>query len=160
MKNLKEPFDRYAITKEGIVYSLIKREAYKMKPYLDKDGYARISLSMRDGTKKKKLISRLVYEVYGNKEIGDLVVRHMDGNKDNNHISNLEVGTVLDNNRDKQRHGTQCRGSNHGTSKLKEDEIPEIRDRSNNIKSLMAKYNISKALVDKIRAKEIWKHVK
>lgn len=160
MKNLKEPFDRYAITKEGIVYSLIKREAYKMKPYLDKDGYARISLSMRDGTKKKKLISRLVYEIYGSKEIGDLVVRHMDGNKDNNHISNLEVGTVLDNNRDKQRHGTQCRGSSHGTSKLKEDEIPEIRDRSNNIKSLMAKYNISKALVDKIRAKEIWKHVK
>ena len=131
-----------------------------MKPYLDKDGYHRVSI-MTDDTKKKKkvIISRKVYETYGDKSVQGLVVRHLDGNKNNNHISNLDVGTVLENNKDKQKHGTQCRGESSGLAKLKEKDIPFIRDRSTPIKVLMEKYSISKPLVDKIRARSIWKHI-
>ena len=159
MKKMKEPFDRYGITDNGDIYSLIKREPYLMKPYFDKDGYLRVSLSLRDGTKKKVIVSRMVYSTYGKNSVDNLVVRHIDGDKLNNHISNLKIGTVLDNNRDKQRHGTQCRGSNHGIAKLKECDIPDIRNRDIPIKKLMKKYGISKSLVDKIRAREIWKHI-
>ena len=160
MKKMNEPFSRYAIEDDGTVYSLIKREPFKMKTYLDKDGYVRVSI-MNDSFKKKQVIvSRMVYIHYGNSDYEDLVVRHKDGNKLNNHISNLEIGTVLQNNRDKQRHGTQCKGTTHGIAKLTEDSVLQIRSEPfTHIKDLMKRYNISKSTIDKIRSRESWKHI-
>ncbi len=156
MKTMKKPFDRYGIEDDGTIYSLIKREPFKMKTYLDKDGYVRVSIMTNDFKKKKVIVSRMVYIHYGNNDYEGLVVRHKDGNKLNNHISNLEIGTVLDNNRDKQRHGTQCRHENHGIAKLKVENVKEIRNSKEKASSLAVKFNVTKGRISQIKRGEGW----
>lgn len=159
MKPMNPPFERYSITEDGIVYSCIKREPSIMKPFLDKDGYHRVSIMTTDSKKKKVIISRKVYEAYGLQDAEGLVVRHMDGDKNNNHISNLEVGTVTENNRDKQRHGTQCKGEKHGRAKLSSESVLFIRSSNMSRIELASKFKVSKALIDKVINRDIWKHI-
>ena len=51
---------------------------------------------------------------------------HNDGNRFNNHLSNLRWDTPLNNTADKKKHGTQTHGENHGTAKLSDNDILEI----------------------------------
>ncbi len=161
MKMMKEPFHRYGITDDGEVFSLIKREPLKMKGTKDSYGYKVVSLrGYPCFTKQRFYVHRLVFEYFGKGFKPDLVVRHMDGSTTNNNISNLAIGTTLQNNRDKQRHGTQCMGITHGNHKLKEADVLQIRrENSTPIKELMKRYDISKATVDKIRSRDSWKHI-
>ncbi len=165
MTNLKPPYSRYAITDDGEVYSLIKREPFKMKTFNDKDGYLRVTLNTDAKKKMQVIVPRLMHEaLIGPIPLGN-VVRHIDGNNKNNHISNLTHGTVLENNRDKQRHGTQCRGETNGKSKLTEKQILYIRghDKYWGYRVKLAKelgvtiHTIEKVVTNK--PSKIWKHV-
>jgi len=130
-----------------------------MKTYLDRDGYVRVSIMTSDFKKKKVVVSRMVYIHYGKNDYEGLVVRHKDGNKLNNHISNLEIGTVLQNNRDKQRHGTQCKGITNGRHKLTEQNVLDIRKSTKPRTQLASQFCVSKALIDQVINRKIWKHI-
>jgi hypothetical protein len=52
---------------------------------------------------------------------------HWDGNRTNNHYSNLRWGTAKDNKNDSKRHGTLARGERQGLSKLTANEVLEMR---------------------------------
>ena len=56
---------------------------------VDKDGYYRVYLS-KDSKKKQFLVHRLVAEAFIDNPENHPVVNHKDGNKKNNHVSNLE----------------------------------------------------------------------
>jgi len=99
-----------------------------MKTFFDKDGYLRVTLNNDDKKKKQVIVPRLMHEaLLGTIPEGN-VVRHIDGDTKNNHVSNLTNGTVLENNHDKQRHGTQCKHENHGMTKLTKKEVEYIRN--------------------------------
>ena len=84
----------YDITEDGQVYSLMSRYGLRKKPRLLKQyttlfGYNRISLFV-DGEKRKKIAHRLVAETYIPNPDNLPCVNHIDGDKSNNNVTNLE----------------------------------------------------------------------
>ena len=89
----------YYISDEGIVYN---KEMVKLKPFLKKDGYERILLfSKKHNRRVNRSIHLLVAEAFlknGSYVTSNgLQVNHIDGNKRNNNLSNLEVVTRTEN---------------------------------------------------------------
>tara|TARA_R110002096_G_scaffold390155_1_gene584612 strand:- start:381 stop:854 length:474 start_codon:yes stop_codon:yes gene_type:complete len=87
-------FDNYLIFKEGAVFS-IKRNIF-MKTSIGKHGYCYISLC-KNGKHKTFNIHRLVALVYIPNPLNKKEVNHIDGNKLNNNIDNLEWNTPSEN---------------------------------------------------------------
>jgi len=125
-------FPDYAISDTGIIYSKAKRanrpkpkEYRPLKTWLVR-GYPSIMLQIK---KKiyKKYISRIVLETFVGRCPKGWQCRHLDGNPLNNNLNNLKWGTRSENQMDRLRHGTDHRGEKHGMSKLKKEDVFEIR---------------------------------
>lgn len=89
-KQIKD-FEEYQISNTG----LIKRNGIVLNPF-NNDGYLRILLS-NGLIKKKKLIHRLVAEAFIPNEDNKKQVNHIDLNKLNNNVKNLEWVTPKEN---------------------------------------------------------------
>lgn len=73
-------------------------------------------------------IHRFVMTAFGPPQPeGKPFVLHRDGNKYNNHISNLYWGTHRENMRDMVRHGTVSHGTHRPAAKLNPEKVAEIR---------------------------------
>ena len=80
---------KYLISENGEVFSEYKN--IFLKSSTTQHGYSSVTLSV-NGKKIRKYIHRLVAEYYlGFQEKGGRVINHIDGNKQNNNISNLEI---------------------------------------------------------------------
>lgn len=86
----------YQVSNLGRVKSLVYKNERILKPIIDKDDYFRVSLCKK-GSKTIKLIHRLVVETF----IGDIpkgmVVNHINSNRQNNFVDNLEIVTQFEN---------------------------------------------------------------
>lgn len=80
--------NKYILHEDGSVYSLIHKK-FLTQDTSNRSGYIRIALSLKDG-RQKKLLHRLVAEYFIPKVVGKNFVNHVDGDKTNNHVSNLE----------------------------------------------------------------------
>ena len=88
-------FEYYTIDKNGNVFS-IRKNKY-LKPYLDrKNGYLSVALH-KDGTHKNYRVHRLVAETFISNPSNLPQVNHIDGNKLNNNVENLEWCTSQQN---------------------------------------------------------------
>jgi hypothetical protein len=87
-------YDKYLISDDGRVYSTYSKRLLKCS--LNEHGYHHVEL-WRKGKGKKFFVHRLVIENFGDEE-PKRTVNHIDGNKINNHISNLEWATHEENN--------------------------------------------------------------
>jgi hypothetical protein len=103
-KDIKGYEGLYQVSNEGRVKALnrvVKSRWGTPKPLKEKEireivdalGYSRLSLS-KDGKVKTHKIHRLVAETF---LIGEGHINHIDGNKQNNHVSNLEFCTIKQN---------------------------------------------------------------
>lgn len=90
----KEFYPGYLISKYGVVWS--NRSNQVRKTSIDKYGYEYVTIS--DNGTKKFMIHRLVAEYFIPKVEGKNCVNHIDGNKLNNSLENLEWCTVKENN--------------------------------------------------------------
>ena len=91
-----EGYNNYLICGSGAVYSLKGKKARKMKPYDDGRGYLQIDLC-KDSVRKHCKIHRLVAQAFISNPNGFRDVDHIDGNKKNNCISNLQWLSHRDN---------------------------------------------------------------
>lgn len=80
---------KYSVDKEGNVY----KEGTLLKPY-DNGGYRRVKL-MINGVRKAFLVHRLIAEVYLGQS--KLTVDHIDCDRGNNKLSNLQYMTLAEN---------------------------------------------------------------
>ena len=84
--------------------------------------------------------------------------------KSNNHLSNLSWKTSSQNNKeDKERDNTAILGEKHFASKLKNTDIPVIRDlhtKGKTNKQIALIYNVSHSNISKIIKKHTWNHIK
>ena len=94
MKDIKNYEGKYAVTSCGQVWS------YKSKKFLqarDDHGYAAVGLYDKDGKRKSCLIHRLVAEAYLPNPDNLPEVHHIDTNRKNNCINNLQWMNKRDN---------------------------------------------------------------
>jgi hypothetical protein len=93
---------RYVCLPSGDVY-LIQDETAKhytvkaMKPFITKDGYVEYVLTDKNGLKKHIQAQRIIGFLYLTKPKGKDYVNHKDGDKQNNHFSNLQWTTQKEN---------------------------------------------------------------
>lgn len=89
---IDEKETNYTITTEGIVTNIITNKQLKGFKHSSSD-YRVVQLTI-DGIKKKFYLHRLVAETFlGKPEDNNMVVNHIDGNKTNNCLKNLEWAT-------------------------------------------------------------------
>ena len=87
-------FDSHFVTEDGQVWA--SKIGKFLKPYSNGLGYQAVKLRGEKSKRHQKYVHRLVAEAYlGNVEGMD--INHKDGNKSNNHVSNLEIVTHQDN---------------------------------------------------------------
>ena len=97
--------DRYVVNNLGRRYRVGGR---LMKPNVSNQ-YSYLSIGLnRDGREVRKNIHRLVMEAFAPRDLP--VVRHLNGDKNDNRLINLAWGTQSDNIIDSVRHGTHHNG--------------------------------------------------
>lgn len=96
--------DNYMIANDGRVLSLKTHRILKQGTNLP--GYKYVSIKMNDGSRKNKAIHRLVYQNFLGDIPANLQVDHINGNKLDNHITNLRLLSPSENmvkNQDRRR---------------------------------------------------------
>ena len=96
MKDVKGYEGQYAVTSCGKVWSY-KSQKF-LKPWMNQGGYLLVTLS-KGGKTKNHRIHRLVAEAYIPNPEEKPQVNHLDENKQNNSINNLEWATSEENNK-------------------------------------------------------------
>lgn len=86
----------YKITSWGRVWS-VKKEKF-IRPEETEKGYLRVDLFDRERNRKHHKVHRLVAQAFDPYYTEELQVNHIDGNKQNNSITNLEMVTNAENN--------------------------------------------------------------
>ena len=85
-------YDDYTISTDGIVTSYRQsKQGRPLSPSPDGGGYPKVVLT--SATKKGKHIHRLVAEAFIPNPDNKREINHIDGDKTNNHVSNLEWST-------------------------------------------------------------------
>jgi len=122
------------------------------------NGYLCVTLT--DGTNRPQIsIHRLVARAFiGECPIG-LHVLHCDGDKTNDHYTNLRYGTPADNVADTKRHGRQRFGALHPSAKLDDDAVLHIRSTNRNDVTLARMYGVTPAHISAIRRRRVWTHI-
>ena len=164
----------YSITREGRIWShdrikISRKREYKIKGQWRKlkktnKGYLEINL-FKNGKPIFKRIHRLVAETYIPNPENKPDINHLDGNKLNNHVSNLQWVTSKENHSHAWKIGLydnrDTSGENNGQSKLTQIQVNEIRQ--NHVKKgtytrkPWEKYNISRGYYYDILKYRTWK---
>jgi len=149
--------DYYEASSIGNIKSI--RSGKILKPYADKKGYLTISLCL-NGFQKNVLIHRIVADLFCEKSKDRVCVNHKDGDKSNNHFSNLEWVTYLENNNHADLTGLRnVKGSKHPLAKLHESDVIFIRSSQISRNDLAKKFSVTNALIQMIQKRKIWKHI-
>ena len=154
----------YEVSENGVVRRRIKSptgHTDERKPYLTSTGYLYLVLR-QPGSRKGMAIAvhRLVALAFlGKPPSLEHAVAHSDGDKLNNHYSNLRWATRSENEHDKVRHGKSNRGERCGTAKLSSDAVLAVRRELGtgiSQKRIAAKFGISPQLVSRIKLGTTW----
>lgn len=156
----------YIVSTKGEVASLKHRFGKRNSPricrqILSNNGYFRVRLS-RDNKVTFFSVHRAVALAFIGKIPKEMCVRHLDGNKKNNHINNLKIGTAQENSDDEVKARRHPHGITHPRSKLSEKKITKIRElyRKGITQTKISKiFKIDQTHVSKIIRRELWKHI-
>lgn len=151
----------YFVTREGDVY----RNEKKLSLSLVK-GYKVVTLYFGSfDSRKQKKVHRLVCETYIPNPHNLDQVNHINGNKLDNRVENLEWCNSQYNNIHRSQILKKSIGQEHPKSILSENEIIEIRlrykrySRQNGTGAIAKDYNVSKSTIQSIISRKSWKHL-
>lgn len=154
----------YAVSNTGIVRRMTPSKSNRsrpgrvMKQTIDQCGYPRVAV----GKNRQPIhVHKLVAEAFIGHRPQDMTVDHLDGNKLNNHATNLEYVTRAENVRRAHRDGKYPSGEGKPSAKLTEAQVLSIAgqlDRRSNC-SLAREFGVSDVAIRKIRLGSTWSHV-
>ncbi len=130
---------KYAITRDGRVWSLIRNKFMKSHRVNPKTNHTCYDLRTNDGKSYiYTLTHRLVFAsfVLGYMPPSSALVLHKDGNAENNDYTNLYLGNHYENSRDMYRHGNRA-------SKISDDDVLKIMVDPRGHASLSKEYSCS-----------------
>ena len=122
-------------------------------------GYPSVNLS-RPGKRQSVRIHRIVAEAFLERPAGASEVNHIDADRANDHISNLEWVTASGNRLHAYRAGgLSAVGEQNGYSKLTECAVREIRQLDRSEIGLAQKFDVSIRTIRDVRARRTWTHI-
>jgi hypothetical protein len=118
-----EKNNKYKVNQNGDV---IGPRGTVLKGFIHPKGYKHVFLGNGDCSKVHRLVAQAFIPNPENKK----EVNHIDGNKLNNHVSNLEWVTHTENMRHASKNGlyNPSNGSKNGNSYFTEEQVKEIRN--------------------------------
>lgn len=159
-------YPAYEVSVDGLVrrcQGFRCRRAYRvLVPFVRPNGYAQVIL-YRDGRRQRFGVHQLVALAFlGPKPSLQHQVAHLDGQRLNNHVSNLAWLLPIENDAHKDLHGTRLRGSQIHSAKLVEAQVVLIRQAlAVGIRQcvLAQAYGVSDSTVSLIARAKTWRHV-
>ena len=156
-KDIKGYEGLYQISNEGRVRSLIGKEKI-LKP-LNTIGYFFVRLS-KDKIIKNYYIHRLIATHFLDNPDNKPQVNHINGIKTDNRLSNLEWNTRSENMKHADDTGLRnIKGSNHGQSKLTDQQVLKIRSSNLKGKELSKIHGVSQSTISLIKNRKKWCHI-
>lgn len=160
-KDVVDYEDLYEVGNYGRVKN--KKRDKLLSPYIDRAGYIKVGL-YKDGKKKNQYVHRLVAMAFIDNPEEKSDVNHIDGDKTNNHVENLEWNTRGEN----IRHAFENKfinipkGEDSGNAKLTEDQviaIKEINESGISQSQIARVLGVSQPTISYIINGQNWKHV-
>lgn len=166
----------YQASTHGRIMRIVKGPSTKqgriLKQQKHHSGYMQVCLCVNGRQYKSLRIHKLVLTTFVGPKLYNYQCRHLDGNKQNNHLPNLKWGTPKENANDRHKHGRYigiC-GSKNNSSKLIEKQIIEIKlltdETSKNkhnkkilLREIALKYGVSISTISCIKNNKTWKHM-
>jgi hypothetical protein len=141
----------YAVSDTGLVKRVCNGRVRKPSP--DKTGYFRVGLSLRgDGIPRSASVHRLVALAFIENPQGKPCVNHIDGNKQNNHASNLEWVTVGENWRHAIRTGLADPRRRTKIGPKARMEIKALAAQGMNTRDIAVRFGVGKACINRFLA--------
>ena len=156
--------ENYCIDENGLI--LNARTRCRIIPSVSKKGYLQVCLTNKNTYKVHRLVALTFIE---NKE-DKPEVNHKDGNKLNNHVSNLEWNTTQENLEHKRINNLgktlkaklSATGINNSQAKLDEEDVIFIRTNcitKDDIKKFSKELDISISTIYDIKNRRSWTHI-
>lgn len=149
----------YSISPSGNIYNDKKKTSITLKD--NSGGYKQVGLYTSKG-RVTCLVHRLVAQAYLENPNNFPIVNHLDNNRANNHVSNLEWNTIQGNSDHMVKQGRSAKGSSNGNSILSEVQVKEVRKLhllGVSKRSLARLLNVDRTVISAIIQKETWKHI-
>lgn len=150
----------YYVTDTG---KIIGAKGEPLKPMLSNKNYLYFHVRV-DGKKKAVYVHRLkAYQKYGDELFSSECVRHLDGNKQNNTMDNIALGTHKENTADipeQKRYNMNKRARD--LRKLTDKQIIHIRNLLENgetIRSVAKEYGVSQSTIQQIKERKTYKWI-
>jgi hypothetical protein len=159
-----EGWENYSITEDGKVFSHRKDRYITLGKHAK--GYRNANLWERQKA-KNFLVHRLVALAFISNPENHKEVNHIDGNKENNHVSNLEWCTRTENIKHSYDTGLYIhpKGEKWWSSKLNEEDVKYIRnnykfrDKKFSFAAMAKDFNVSITTIIHAYYGECWSHV-
>lgn len=143
--------------------SLRRKKSKFLKTSDKRDRYKHVNLYDADGNIKSCSVHLLVLETFKGPRPDGQVGRHLNGDKHDNVLSNLDYGTQQDNLDDARIHGTLLFGEKNPQAKLTQTDVISILHSLENGEKgvhLAKKYNVTQSAISIIKHGKRWSHVK
>lgn len=124
--------------------------------------YLGVTLSGPDGCQGRGLVHQMVLTAFAGPRPQGMVCRHIDGNPENNALSNLRWGTLKENSADKWRHGTVPCGTRSPAAKLTDAAVREAMARrlgGESWRSLARSFGVTLRTIRDAVTGVTWRHV-
>lgn len=151
----------FACTRNGKVINL--KTGNFLSGAINKDGYKFTTISF--GTRKATFsFHQMVWVFFNNEVPNKMQINHINGNKIDNRLANLEICTAKENmaHADKMGLRADFRGESSVFAKLNEKQVIQIRKLSSSGASqreIAKTFAIAQTTVSSIVKRKIWKHI-
>jgi len=163
----------YAVSKNAEVIRFLNGKWKAVVSRLDRSGYVKFFVCESNSIRRMSLHSAVLLSHVGPKPSPSHQCRHLDGNRTNNHVSNLQWGTAKENAADRIRHGTQvlCTpkgrpgrvGSTNGNAKINDQAVRVMKlayATGMDIEAIAQAFCLSPVNTREIISGRRWTHVK
>jgi NUMOD4 motif len=166
-------FPAYEVSECGDVRriqdSKTRKKGWRLRGFIDIDGYLRYAMLDTAGVKYQTTGHRLVAEAFlGPAPSPDHEVAHNNGSRVSCHARDLRWATRFENNADRQVHDTAPKGERNPRATITESDVLTIRAEYRAIKmsrgerkvvELEARYGLCRATIIRIAKGQSWAHV-
>lgn len=158
----------YAASKCGKIISYHRLEPFALTPCKQNMGYSKVQLKVAKNTYKGFLVHALVMEAWVGQRPDGMVINHINGNKTDNRLENLEYCTRSYNMAHSYRTGLSPKpptkyGANAPKAKMTDELVLALRQETDRevgyTYRLAAKYGVTGPTVSKALLGKTWRHL-